>query len=128
MRKLWYCVFYSLCAFTIAFSLYWMAAAPALPRQPAASGAADSASRPSARAGASMAGVPEDEGEGYYLCDEGGRLAVYRCTADGVPRARLALTDIYVNLLPEADALRYKAGYYVWSARELERLLEDLGM
>ena len=128
MRKLWYFAFYGLCAFTIAFSLYWLAAVPALPRGAAPS--SPGSSLPSARAGASAPGVPETpaaQEEGYYLCDEGGRLAVYRCDAAGVPRARLELTDIYVNLLPEADALRFKAGYYVWNRQALERLLEDLG-
>ena len=125
MRKLWYYVFYSLCAFTIAFSFYWMATVPPRPassRQPASSGS----SSPALRAGNSLSGVPQEE-EGYYLCDEGGRLAVYRCSADGTPRQRLELTDIYVNLLPEQDALRFKAGYLVWSRQELETLLEDLG-
>lgn len=127
MRKLWYSVFYSLCAFTIAFSLYWMATVP----PPSASSgrlASSGSSQPTLRAGTSLAGIPqEEEEEGYYLCDEGGRLAVYRCTADGTPRQRLELTDIYVNLLPEQDALRFKAGYLVWSRQELETLLEDLG-
>ena len=68
-----------------------------------------------------------EEPAGYYLCDEGGRLAVYSCTADGVPRQRLELTDIYINLLPEQDALQFKAGYLVWDRQELETLLEDLG-
>ena len=128
MRKLWYFLFYGLCAFTIAFSLYWMAAVP--PRQngqpPAESPSRGTSSSPSLRAGAAVSGV-EEEAEGYYLCDEGGRLAVYRCTDDGTPRERLALTDIYVNLLPEADAVRYKSGYYVWTRQELDTLLEDLG-
>ena len=128
MRKLWYFLFYGVCAFTIAFSLYWMAAVP--PRTgrqgPASSGDAASGSSPSLRAGAAVSGV-EEEAAGYYLCDEGGRLAVYRWTDDGTPRERLALTDIYVNLLPEADAVRYKSGYYVWTRQELDTLLEDLG-
>lgn len=128
MRKLWYFLFYGLCAFTIAFSLYWMAAVP--PRQdgqpPAESPSRETSSSPSLRAGAAVSGV-EEEAEGYYLCDEGGRLSVYRCDAAGIPRALLERTDIYVNLLPEADALRFKSGYYVWSRQELETLLEDLG-
>src|SRR5699024_7247649 len=85
-----------------------------------------SGSSPSLRAGAAVSGV-EEEAAGYYLCDEGGRLSVYRCDAGGVPRQLLERTDIYTNLLPEADALRYKSGYYVWSLQELETLLEDLG-
>lgn len=127
MRKLWYSVFYSLCAFTIAFSLYWMATVPP-PSASSGRSPSSGSSQPTLRAGTSLAGIPqEEEEEGYYLCDEGGRLAVYRCTADGTPRQRLELTDIYVNLLPEQDALRFKAGYLVWSRQELETLLEDLG-
>ena len=112
MRKLWYFLFYGLCAFTIAFSLYWMAAVP--PRQdgqpPAESPSRETSSSPSLRAGAAVSGVEEDA-EGSDLCDEGGRLSVYRCDAGGVPRQLLERTDIYTNLLPEADALRYKSGY-----------------
>ena len=68
MRKLWYFAFYGLCAFTIAFSLYWLAAVPALPRGAAPS--SPGSSLPSARAGASAPGVPETpaaQEEGYYL-------------------------------------------------------------
>ena len=119
---------FTLGQFTIAFSLYWMAAVP--PRQdgqpPAESPSRGTSSSPSLRAGAAVSGV-EEEAEGYYLCDEGGRLSVYRCDAAGTPRALLERTDIYVNLLPEADALRFKSGYYVWSRQELETLLEELG-
>ena len=129
MRKVWYSLFYSLCAFTIAFSFYWMATVPprsSAPAQPAS----PASSSPALRAGNALSGVPQEETEqeeGYYLCDEGGRLAVYRCTADGAPRQRLELTDIYVNLLPEQDAVRFKAGCLIWSRQELETLLEDLG-
>ena len=128
MRKLWYFLFYGVCAFTIAFSLYWMAAVPPRTggRGPGPWGAAAAGSRPAPRGGAAVSGV-EEEAAGYYLCDEGGRLSVYRCDAGGVPRQLLERTDIYTNLLPEADALRYKSGYYVWSLQELETLLEDLG-
>ncbi len=126
MHKLWYCVFYALCAFTIAFSLYWMLDAPPSGQDaPSSSAGSGADSAPAVRADLPLAGVEEEDG--YYLCDEGGRLAVYRCGADGVPRERLELTDIYVNLLPETDAVRFKAGYRVWSRQELERLLEDLG-
>lgn len=127
MRKLWYCIFYGLCAFTIVFSLYWIAAMPPRNSQSSSStpGSRD-ADSPALRAGNSLSGVRE-EPAGYYLCDEGGRLAVYSCTADGVPRQRLELTDIYINLLPEQDALQFKAGYLVWDRQELETLLEDLG-
>ena len=123
MRKLWLCLFYALCVFTIAFSLFWMA----LPRLPL--GRADSAeetpipSLPSV----STQGTPEGSSTPYYLCDEGGRVVVYRCNADGSPAQRLLRTGIYVNLLPEGDALRIKQGLRIPSEAELRQLLEDLG-
>ena len=61
MRKLWYFLFYGVCAFTIAFSLYWMAAVP--PRTgrqgPASSGDAASGRHPSPRARGAAPGVEE---------------------------------------------------------------------
>ena len=63
----------------------------------------------------------------YYLCDEGGMLTVYACGADGQPADRLEETGIYVNLLPENDALRIKQGLSVYSETELRTVLEDLG-
>ena len=100
MRKLWLCLFYALCVFTIVFSLFWMA----LPRLPP--GRADSAeetpvpSLPSI----SVQAVPETGSTTYYLCDEGGRVVVWQCDADGTPVQRVLRTGIYVNLLPEGDA------------------------
>ena len=97
MRKLWLCLFYALCVFTIVFSLFWMA----LPRLPL--GRADSAeetpvpSLPSI----SVQAVPETGSTTYYLCDEGGRVVVWQCDADGTPVQRVLRTGIYVNLLPE---------------------------
>ena len=101
MRKLWLCLFYALCVFTIVFSLFWMA----LPRLPLG------------RAGSTT----------YYLCDEGGRVVVWQCDADGTPVQRVLRTGIYVNLLPEGDALRVKQGLRLPSETELRQLLEDLG-
>ena len=66
MRKVVLCLFYALCTFAIAFSLFWMA-----------------------------------------------RLA--------------RQTDIYVNLLPENDALRVKQGMTVTGDAALQEVLEDLG-
>lgn len=60
----------------------------------------------------------------YYLRDCGGRVAVY-ASSDG--EAPLAVYDIYVNLLPQSDMLRLKAGIAVQGEAALERLLEDLG-
>ena len=123
MRKLCTCLFYGLCVFTIVFSLFWMA----LPRLPL--GRADSAeetpvpSLPSI----SVQAVPETGSTTYYLCDEGGRVVVYTCSDNGLPDKRLLRTGIYVNLLPEADALRLKQGLYVTGETALRALLEDLG-
>lgn len=88
------------------FSLFWVA----LPRLPL--GRADSAeetpvpSLPSI----SVQAVPETGSTTYYLCDEGGRVVVWQCDADGTPVQRVLRTGIYVNLLPEGDALRVKQG------------------
>ena len=57
----------------------------------------------------------------------GGMLTVYACGADGEPADRLEETGIYVNLLPENDALRIKQGLAVYSETELRTVLEDLG-
>ena len=35
-------------------------------------------------------------------------MVVYTCSDNGLPDKRLLRTGIYVNLLPEADALRLK--------------------
>ena len=47
--------------------------------------------------------------------------------ADGTPVQRVLRTGIYVNLLPEGDALRVKQGLRLPSETELRQLLEDLG-
>lgn len=52
--------------------------------------------------------LPELSAQGYLLQDKGGRVAVYRCDADGTAGALLTVTGIYTNLLPENDALRIK--------------------
>ena len=62
MRKVWYSLFYSLCAFTIAFSFYWMATVPprsSAPAQPAS----PASSSPALRAGNALSGVPQEETE-----------------------------------------------------------------
>ena len=66
-------------------------------------------------------------GTDFYLCDEAGRVVVYTCSDNGLPDKRLLRTGIYVNLLPEADALRLKQGLYVTGETALRALLEDLG-
>ena len=125
MRKLWVCLFYALCVFTIVFSLFWMAL-PKLPlplpspgeETPIDSAAPDTAAQ--AR--------PEETGlTPYYLCDEGGRVVVYRCDESGAPARKLLQTGIYVNLLPENDVLRIKQGLAVTGDAALQQLLEDLG-
>lgn len=46
----------------------------------------------------------------------------------GIPLdKRLLRTGIYVNLLPEADAIRLKQGFYVSGETALRAQLEDLG-
>ena len=123
MRKLCTCLFYGLCVFTIAFSLFWMA----LPRLTLPSPAGSETPPSSAEESLAAQAVPELSAQGYLLQDKGGRVAVYRCDADGTAGALLTVTGIYTNLLPENDALRIKQGIRVHSELELDQLLEDLG-
>lgn len=123
MRKLYTCLFYGLCVFTIAFSLFWMA----LPRLTLPSPAGSETPPSSAEESLAAQAVPELLAQGYLLQDKGGRVAVYRCDADGTAGALLTVTGIYTNLLPENDALRIKQGIRVHSELELDQLLEDLG-
>lgn len=122
MRKLLLCLFYGLCAFTIAFSLYWMSL-PRIELSPSGSLSSGESAPPSLAAQTS----PALSTGSYYLCDRGGKVAVYHCGADGSLQGLLELTDIYVNLLPENDALRLKSGITVHTRQELDLLLEDLG-
>jgi len=46
---------------------------------------------------------------------------------DGSPTRLARQTDIYVNLLPENDALRVKQGMTVTGDAALQEVLEDLG-
>ena len=121
MRKVWLCVFYAVCIFTIVFSLFWMAL-PKLPF-PADSGTETPASEP----GLAAQGRAGQGSTDFYLCDEGGRVVVYTCADNGLPDKRLLRTGIYVNLLPENDVLRIRRGIRVHSLPELQALLEDLG-
>ena len=122
MRKLVLCLFYALCAFAIAFSLFWMA----LPRLTLPSPAPQDETPDSVPLSLAAQALPERTAL-YYLCDEGGRVVVYSCTENGLPDKRLLRTGIYVNLLPENDALRIKQGLSVYSETELRTVLEDLG-
>ena len=122
MRKFGLCLFYALCVFTIAFSLFWMA----LPRLPLPEAPADE-TPPISGSVSSLVQAAAPTAAGYYLCDTGGRVAVYACNADGTPGALQQLTGIYVNLLPENDVLRIRRGIRVHSLPELQALLEDLG-
>ena len=63
----------------------------------------------------------------YLLRDEGGMVAVYTCGPAGSPTRLARQTDIYVNLLPENDALRVKQGMVVTGDAALQEVLEDLG-
>ena len=122
MRKLVLCLFYAFCAFAIAFSLFWMA----LPRLTLPSPAPQDETPDSVPLSLAAQALPERTAL-YYLCDEGGRVVVYTCSDNGLPDKRLLRTGIYVNLLPEADALRLKQGLYVTGETALRALLEDLG-
>lgn len=122
MRKLWVCLFYGLCVFTIVFSLFWMSL-PKLELSPSRTDTSSASSPVSLAASAQ----PRLTAQQYYLCDKGGRVAVYCCNQTGAPDTLYQLTDIYVNLLPENDALRIKNGITVLSLREVDLLLEDLG-
>lgn len=62
----------------------------------------------------------------YWLRDVGGKVAVYGSEHPGAKP--LAVYDIYVNLLPECDALRLKTGWPVTGEGQLQRTLEDLGL
>lgn len=124
MRKLWLCLFYALCAFAIVFSLFWMALPKLSLPAPSLSG---SETPIDSQLSLSVQGIPQLDYTAYYLCDEGGRIAVYQCLPDGTPGELLERTDIYVNLLPESDALRVKHGLTVPGETELRQLLEDLG-
>ena len=122
MRKFGLYLFYGLCVFTIAFSLFWMA----LPRLPLPEAPADE-TPPISGSVSSLVQAAAPTAAGYCLCDTGGRVAVYTCNADGTPGALQQLTGIYVNLLPENDVLRIRRGIRVHSLPELQALLEDLG-
>ena len=123
MRKLYTCLFYGLCVFTVAFSLFWMS----LPRLTLPAPAGSETPPSSAEQSLAAQAVPELSAQSYLLLDKGGRVAVYRCGADGKAGQLVTVTDIYTNLLPENDALRIKRGILVPSERELDLLLEDLG-
>ena len=95
----------------------------ALPRLTLPSPAGSETPPSSAEESLAAQAVPELSAQGYLLQDKGGRVAVYRCSADGTAGALLTVTGIYTNLLPENDALRIR----VHSELELDQLLEDLG-
>ena len=123
MRKLYTCLFYGLCVFTVAFSLYWMSLPKLTLPAPAGSETPPSSEQLSLAAQA----VPESGVQYYLLKDSNGRVAVYRCDSEGNAGALVTVTDIYTNLLPENDLLRLRRGVIVRSERELDLLLEDLG-
>lgn len=123
MRKLYTCLFYGLCVFTIAFSLFWMS----LPRLPLPAPAGSEAPPSSAEQSLAAQAVPELSAQYYLVQDSGGRVAVYRCNSEGRAGALVTVTGIYTNLLPENDVLRLRQGILVRSERELDLLLEDLG-
>ena len=119
MRKVWLCIFYALCIFTIVFSLFWMA----LPKLSLPVPDLGSEAPPSSAADLAAQAMPELAAQSYRLCDKGGRVAVYRCGTNGQPDVLVTVTGIYTNLLPENDAVRIKRGVTVYSERELDLLL-----
>ena len=128
MRKLYTCLFYGLCVFTIAFSLFWMAL-PRLALTSPAPGADTAAATPLPTHPSHAAQTLPDTGQPiqYLRRDDGGMVAVYACGPDGSPTRLARQTDIYVNLLPENDALRVKQGMTVTGDTALQEVLEDLG-
>ncbi len=62
----------------------------------------------------------------FWLRDHAGRVAVY--TSPDPAAAPTQVYDIYVNLLPEPDSLRLKAGWPIADELDLQRTLEDLGL
>lgn len=128
MRKVVLCLFYALCAFAIAFSLFWMAL-PRLALPSPAPGTDSAAETPVPSEPNLAAQTLPDTGQPtqYLLRDEGGMVAVYTCGPDGSPTRLARQTDIYVNLLPENDALRVKQGMTVTGDAALQEVLEDLG-
>ena len=128
MRKVVLCLFYALCAFAIAFSLFWMA----LPRLalPSPAPGADSAAETPVPSGPRLAAQTlHDPGQPLQslLLADGGKVADSACGPDGSPTRLARQTDIYVNLLPENDALRVKQGMTVTGDTALQEVLEDLG-
>ena len=80
MRKVVLCLFYALCAFAIAFSLFWMAL-PRLALPSPAPGADSAAETPVPSEPSLAAQTLPDTGQPtqYLLRDEGGMVAVYTC-------------------------------------------------
>ena len=128
MRKVVLCLFYALCAFAIAFQPVLDGPAPAgasLPctgsgqrRRNAGALRAEPCGPDSARHRPAHP-IPAP-GRGRH----GGRLHL---RAGWLPTRLARQTDIYVNLLPENDALRVKQGMTVTGDAALQKVLEDLG-
>ena len=110
MRKLYTCLFYGLCVFTVAFSLYWMSLPKLTLPAPAGSETPPSSEQLSLAAQA----VPESGVQYYLLKDSNGRVAVYRCDSEGNAGALVTVTGIYTNLLPENDLLRLRRASGSW--------------
>ena len=91
-----------------------------------------SGARPRQRSTAFLRSRPCRTGHAGACCPElpparQRRVAVSRCGTNGQPDVLVTVTGIYTNLLPENDAVRIKRGVTVYSERELDLLLEDLG-
>lgn len=122
MRKFGLCLFYGLCVFTIAFSLFWMA----LPRLPLPEAPADE-TPPISGSVSSLVQAAAPTAAATTCATPAAGWPCMPAMPTGTPGALQQLTGIYVNLLPENDVLRIRRGIRVHSLPELQALLEDLG-
>ncbi len=106
MKQLWLFGTLLLCVASIALSCVWVVSPTTLAAQYPTTNAAD--------------------GSYYQLIDEGGYVTVLHL-CDGVLLETATQTNILVNLLPEQDALRVKAGLRLANADALADTLAALG-
>ncbi len=105
MKRLWLFGTLLLCVASIALSCVWLVSPTSLAAQYPTTSAAD--------------------GSYYQLVDEGGYVTVLHL-CDGALLEAATQTEILVNLLPEQDALRIKAGLHIASADGLADTLAAL--
>ncbi len=108
MSKIHFTFFTMLCTAALLLSIFWMCF-------------------PHILAPASPSVKNEVIGANIYLLEDlGGKLLVTQII-DEQKIEPSQVYDIYVNLLPEVDAMRIKNGWYIEGDITLARLLEDLG-